>query len=108
MSAGHGSYRSGFLFGILSFLAVAVFGVVSTIATARIYGVRVIGEFALASAPVTALWVLSTAKEQAALIREITGLERRHPRVTELFAAVFTFSSGLTLLMATVVGAIAA
>ncbi|HEX4465564.1 MAG TPA: lipopolysaccharide biosynthesis protein [Solirubrobacteraceae bacterium] len=106
MSAGHGSYRSGFLFGILSFLAVAAFGVVSTIATARIYGVRVIGEFALASAPVTALWVLSTAKEQAALIREITGLPARHPRVTELFAAVFTFSSGLTLLMSVAVGAI--
>ena len=38
----------------------------------------------------------STAKEQAALIKEITGLPPRHPRVTQLFAAVFTFSSGLT------------
>jgi O-antigen/teichoic acid export membrane protein len=104
----HGSYRSGFAFGILSFLAVAVFGVVSTVATARIYGVRVIGEFALASAPVTALWVLSTAKEQAALIKEITGLAPRHPRVTELFVAVFTFSSGLTAAMALIVAAIAA
>jgi O-antigen/teichoic acid export membrane protein len=106
--AAHGSYRSGFAFGIASFLAVAVFGVVSTIATARIYGVRIIGEFALASAPVTALWVLSTAKEQAALIKEITGLAPRHPRVSELFAAVFTFSSGLTLLMSLVVAAISA
>jgi O-antigen/teichoic acid export membrane protein len=104
----HGSYRSGFAFGIASFLAVAVFGVVSTVATARIYGVRVIGEFALASAPVTALWVLSTAKEQAALIKEITGLPPRHPRVTELFAAVFTFSSGLTLAMSLLVAVISA
>jgi O-antigen/teichoic acid export membrane protein len=100
---GHASYRSGFAFGILSFLAVAAFGVVSTIATARIYGVRIIGEFALASAPVAALWVLSTAKEQAALIREITGLPARHPRITELFAAVFTFSSGLTIVMSVLV-----
>jgi O-antigen/teichoic acid export membrane protein len=98
-AARHGSYRSGFAFGILSFLAMAAFGVVSTIVTARIYGVRIIGQFALVSAPVAALWVLSTAKEQAALIKEITGLPPRHPRVTQLFAAVFTFSSGLTAVM---------
>jgi O-antigen/teichoic acid export membrane protein len=78
---------------------MATFGVVSTIVTARIYGVRIIGQFALVSAPVAALWVLSTAKEQAALIKEITGLPPRHPRVTQLFAAVFTFSSGLTAVM---------
>jgi O-antigen/teichoic acid export membrane protein len=91
------SYRSGFAFGILSFLALAVLGLASTIVTARIYGVTIIGEFALTMAPVTLLWVLSTAKEQAALIKEITGLPRRHPRVTELFGAVFTFSSALTV-----------
>ena len=78
---------------------MAAFGVVSTIATARIYGIRIIGQFALCSAPVAAMWVLSTAKEQAALIREITELPARHPRVTELFAAVFTFSAGLTAIV---------
>ncbi len=104
--AAHGSYRAGFAFGILSFLAVAVFGVVSTIATARIYGVHVIGQFAIASAPVATLWVVSTAKEQAALIKEITSLQPRHPRVTQLFAAVFTFSCGLTVAMALVVAAV--
>ncbi|MEA2335151.1 MAG: hypothetical protein QOG40_1641, partial [Solirubrobacteraceae bacterium] len=83
---------------------MAAFGVVSTIATARIYGVRIIGEFALCSAPVAALWVLSTAKEQAALIREITELPARHPRVTELFAAVFTFSAGLTAIVSVLGG----
>jgi O-antigen/teichoic acid export membrane protein len=98
-SANQGSYRSGFAFGILSFLAAAGFGLVSTILTARIYGITIIGEFALTMAPVTALWVLSTAKEQAALIKEITGLPRRHPRVTQLFGAVFTFSSTLTVVM---------
>jgi O-antigen/teichoic acid export membrane protein len=97
--ARHGSYRSGFAFGILSFLAVALVSLASTVATARIYGVRIVGEFALASAPVAALWVLSTAKEQAALIKEITRLAPRHPRVTQLFSAVFTFSSTLTAAM---------
>lgn len=98
-AARHGTYRSGFAFGILSFVAVAVLSLLSTVATARIYGVRIAGQFALASAPVVALWVVSTAKEQAALIKEITQLSPRNPRVTQLFAAVFTFSSGLTVIM---------
>jgi O-antigen/teichoic acid export membrane protein len=94
------SYRSGFFFGTLSFVAVAGVGVVSTIVTSRLYGVKIIGQFALISAPVGALWILSTIKEQQALIREITGLPLRDPRVTQLFAAVFTFSSSLTTVVA--------
>jgi O-antigen/teichoic acid export membrane protein len=107
-AAQHGSYRSGFAFGILSFLTMAILGLGSTIVTARLYGVHIIGQFALVSAPTGALWYLSTAKEQAALIREITDLPPRHPRVTQLFAAVFTFSSGLTLAMALLGGVLAA
>lgn len=94
-----GSYRAGFFFGALSFSATVGLGFVSTIATARLYGVAVIGEYALVCAPVAAMWVLSTVKEQQALIKEITKLEPRHPRVTQLFAAVFTFSTGLTVLV---------
>ena len=104
--ASHGSYRAGFSFGVMSFLAVAVFGVVSTIATARIYGVHIIGQFAIVSAPVATLWLVSTAKEQAALIKEITSLQPRHPRVSQLFAAVFTFSFGLTVVMALIVAGV--
>jgi O-antigen/teichoic acid export membrane protein len=78
---------------------MAALGLASAIVTARIYGVRIIGQAALTLAPVGALWVLSTAKEQAALIKEITGLPARDPRVTQLFAAVFTFSSVLTAVM---------
>lgn len=105
-SPDQGSYRSGFAFGILSFLAMAALGLLSTIVTARIYGVTVIGQFALTMAPVTALWVLSTAKEQAALVKEITGLPRRHHRVTQLFGAVFLFSSSLTLVMSALAGVV--
>lgn len=93
----HGSYRSGFFFGSLSFLLSVGLGFVSTIITARLYGVEVIGEFALVWAPVAAMWTLSSIKEQQALIKEITQLEPREPRVTQLFAAVFTFSVGLTV-----------
>jgi O-antigen/teichoic acid export membrane protein len=99
-TARHASYRTGFFFGMLSFFAVAGLGVVSTILTSRLYGVRIIGQYALVWAPVAALWVLSTAKEQQALIKEITRLRPRDPRVTQLFAAVFTFSSGLTAVVA--------
>ncbi|HSZ05254.1 MAG TPA: oligosaccharide flippase family protein [Solirubrobacteraceae bacterium] len=90
---------------MLSFLAMTLISVVSAVVTSRLYGVHIIGQFALVSAPVLALWVLSTAKEQSALIREITVLPPRHPRVTQLFAAVFTFSSGLTVAMS-ILGAI--
>jgi O-antigen/teichoic acid export membrane protein len=90
------SYRSGFLFGALSFLAVTVTGIASMVLTSRLYGVRIIGQFALAWAPVGVLMLLSTIKEQQALIREITNLPPRHPRVSQLFAAVFTFSAALT------------
>jgi O-antigen/teichoic acid export membrane protein len=92
----HGSYRAGFSFGSLSFLTTAIIGLGSTILTSRLYGVHVIGQFALASAPTLALFTLSSIKEQQALIREITRLRPRHPRVTQLFAAVFTFSWALT------------
>jgi len=70
--------------------------VVSSVLTARIYGVDVIGKYALAVAPTAAVFFLSTIRERPALIRELTQLEPRAPRVTGLFAAVFTFSFGLT------------
>lgn len=105
-SARHGSYRSGFFFGGLGFVLATVLGVLSMIATSRLYGVRVIGQFALVSAPVGVLWILSTVKEQQALVREITGLAPRDPQVTRLFAAVFTFSVGLTALVALLDGVV--
>ncbi|HET6997990.1 MAG TPA: lipopolysaccharide biosynthesis protein [Solirubrobacterales bacterium] len=98
-----GTYRAGFFFGSLSFGATLLLGFASTVLTARLYGIDVVGDYALVFAPVSALWVLSTIKEQQALIKEITKLEPRHPRVTQLFAAVFTFSTGLTALVALLV-----
>jgi O-antigen/teichoic acid export membrane protein len=98
--AKRGSYRAGFMFGSLSFLSVTVVGVASMVITSRLYGVRVVGQYALVWAPVGALALLSTIKEQQALIKEITGLPPRHPRVSQLFAAVFTFSVSLTVVVA--------
>lgn len=103
MTGKRGSYRAGFFFGALSFSASVGLGFVSTIITARLFGIDVIGEYALVWAPVAVMWMLSTIKEQQALIKEITGLQPREPRVTQLFAAVFTFSVGLTVAVAILV-----
>jgi O-antigen/teichoic acid export membrane protein len=91
-----GSYRRGFVFGGFSFFGASVIGLVSTVITSRLYGIHIVGQFALVAAPVAALWVLSSVKEQQALIKEITGLAPRSPRVTQLFVVVFTFSWALT------------
>lgn len=97
------SYSEGLWFATLSFGSIALLSLFSSVAIARIYGVEVIGEFALAYAPVGAVWYLSSVREQAALVRELSALEPRAPRVTGLSAAVFSFSQTLTL----VVGALA-
>lgn len=98
--AKRGTYRAGFFFGALSFGVRLAVGFASAVLTARLYGVDVVGDYALVWAPVAALWVLSTIKEQQALIKEISPLPPAHPRVTQLFAAVFAFSTGLTALVA--------
>lgn len=97
---GRGSYRSGVSFGALSFISMAVLGILSSIVMARLFGVRVVGQYALASAPATSLWFLSTVKEQTALIKRLTTLQPRDPEVTGLWAAVFAFSMTLTVVMA--------
>ncbi len=93
------SYREGLAFSALSFVASGLLGVISSIAIARAYGVEVLGEFALATAPVSVAWFLSTVKERPAFIRELAFLEPRAPRVTGLFYAVFAFSFALTALV---------
>src|SRR5262249_17864820 len=99
-SARQGNYRAGFMFGGLGFVAATALGVISMVITSRVYGVRGIGQFALVSAPVGALWMLSPDREPHALIKELAGLSARDPRVRQLFAAVFTFSWALTGTMA--------
>jgi O-antigen/teichoic acid export membrane protein len=94
------SYRKGLSFSALSFGVLAVLGLITSVAIARIYGVSLLGEFALATAPVNILFALSSAREQVALIRELTALSPRAPRVTGLFYAVLIFSFGLTAALA--------
>jgi O-antigen/teichoic acid export membrane protein len=96
------SYAEGASFGALSFAAMGVLGVVSSIVIARIYGVEVIGEYALVIAPMNAVWYLSSARERPAFVRELATLDLRAPRVTGLFAAMLTFSFALTIVAAAI------
>jgi O-antigen/teichoic acid export membrane protein len=107
-ASGRSSYAESAAFALLSFAAVAVIALVSSVLTARLYGVEAVGAYALALAPAGICMALSTMQEQAALGRELATLRPREARVTTLFLAVQLFSSTLTLVVAAVVGAIAA
>jgi O-antigen/teichoic acid export membrane protein len=91
-----GSFREGFGFGLIGFVSSAVIALATSIATARLYGIDVVGEFALAYAPTGAAWFLSSIREAPVLMKRIAPLEPRDPLVTGLFAAVFAFSTALT------------
>lgn len=100
MAGSRASYRSAVSFAGVSFAATALVATLGSVVVARLYGITVVGEFALASAPMGILSALSSLREQAALVRELTKLDARDPRVTGLFAAVFAFSSAFTALLA--------
>ncbi|HTI35073.1 MAG TPA: lipopolysaccharide biosynthesis protein [Miltoncostaea sp.] len=97
------SYREALSFGLLTFVSLAVFGVATSIVLARIYGVEVIGQFALASAPLGLMIFISSAQEQAALSRKLATLEPKDPAITPLTYAVVGFSALLTLTVGVVV-----
>jgi O-antigen/teichoic acid export membrane protein len=94
--AERGSFGAGLGLGGLSFLVTLAVGLVSSIVIARIYGVRIVGEFALASAPTLAAWSLSNLRQGPALVRVLSTQPARAPAVTGLFAAVSAVSFGLT------------
>jgi O-antigen/teichoic acid export membrane protein len=95
-STAKGTLGQGIVFGTVTFAGTALIGVVSSVVVARLYGVEVVGQFALAYAPTGIVWVLSSIREQPALMRAIAPLPPRDPRATGLLAAVFVFSSLLT------------
>jgi O-antigen/teichoic acid export membrane protein len=102
-----GSYGAGLSHGAASFLANTLLALISSVVVARLYGVAVIGEYALAGAPAGAVWLLSTVREQPALMRRLAMLAPRDPQVTGLFAAVLTFSTALTAAVSLPAGALA-
>lgn len=96
-SGARGSYSHGMGFEVIAFALVTLVGVGSSIAIARLCGVTVLGEYALAFAPYYILNNLSSVREQAGFARRITTIEPRDPEITGLWTAMFGFSTLLTL-----------
>ena len=97
------SYSEGVAFELLSFVFVLVLGVGTSIAVARLYGIEVIGEYALVYGALIALIIFSSVREQAAFVRRIAVLQPRDPQVTGLWLATFCFSIALTVPIAALV-----
>jgi O-antigen/teichoic acid export membrane protein len=90
------SYSAGAGFSALSFAVGAVLTVASSVAIARLYGISVVGQFALVLAPVNVVWLLSSVRQGPAVVRKLAVLEPRAPLCTALFVAVLSFSFVLT------------
>lgn len=96
---GKRSFSHALAFGGLSFGSNVLLGIITSIAIARVYGITVIGEYALVIAPTTAMWFLSSLGERTALQRELGPLPIRDRRITGLIVAVLTFSFAFTLVI---------
>jgi O-antigen/teichoic acid export membrane protein len=96
------SYRAGLVFSLASFAVIGVITLFTSILSARLYGIKVIGQAALVLAPLVLVSLLSTVREQPAMVRELAKLEPRHPRATGVFLAVFLFSFALTAVVSLV------
>lgn len=90
------SYSAGMMFSVASFAVIGVITLLTSVLSARLYGITVIGEAALVLAPITFVTLLSTVREQPAMVRELAKLEPRHPNATGVSLAVFSFSFALT------------
>jgi O-antigen/teichoic acid export membrane protein len=97
------THRRGLSYAVSSFMVNGVIGLVGAVITSRIYGVDVMGEYALVVAPWLILITLSSVAEQVALVRELAGLPAKSPRVTGLFLPVLGFSFLLTLVVGSIV-----
>jgi O-antigen/teichoic acid export membrane protein len=96
-ASGRGSFSRGLGLGAVTFGAVGLLSLISTVLTARVYGIDVVGQFALAYAPTGAVVILSTVREQPAMVRALNGYEPGDRGITGIFYAVFAFSQVLTL-----------
>ena len=97
------SLRRGMGFAATSFVANAFVQLLSSVLTARLYGVETIGEYALVTAPWLTLVLFSNVSEQMALVRELSVLPARDARVGRYFFPVLALSTGLTVSVGTII-----
>ena len=75
---------------------MGVVSLVSSILLARIYGVTVIGQYALVLSVVLFTVIFSTLREQTAFVRTVAVLDRYDARISGAFYAVLSLSIGIT------------
>lgn len=100
--------RQGLSFAAVSFIVSVLIGIGSSVWTSRLYGIRVIGEYALVSAPYLITTQISQVNEGTAFVRAAADLPARGMRVSALFRLILGFSAVLTLTVSTIVFLIAA
>ncbi len=80
----------------LSFSSSVLLGIISALLISRIYGIAVVGEFALLTAPYAMAMQFSTFGEQLAMVRSLSLESARSARTVSLFLVVLAFSTLLT------------
>jgi O-antigen/teichoic acid export membrane protein len=99
--------RHGLSFAAVSFFVSVLIGIGSSIWTSRLYGIRVIGEYALVSAPYLITTQISQVNEGTAFVRAAADLPARGLRVSALFRLILGFSAVLTVTVSTIVFVVA-
>jgi O-antigen/teichoic acid export membrane protein len=95
--------KHGLSFAAYSFVGAVVLGLASSIVTSRLYGIKVIGQYALVSAPYLITTQISQVNEGTAFVREAAALPARDLRLSALFRLLLAFSMGLTAVVAALV-----
>ncbi|HEV3321210.1 MAG TPA: polysaccharide biosynthesis C-terminal domain-containing protein [Solirubrobacteraceae bacterium] len=83
-------------FSLANFALIGAITLFTSVLSARLYGIAIVGQAALVLAPITIVTLLSTVREQPSMVRELAKLQPRHPRATGITLAVFLFSFILT------------
>lgn len=90
-------YAHGLKYSAYDAVTSLILGLVSAIATARVFGATVIGAFALASLLTGSLHMVSNVREQGGLVRELTRHAPRAPESRALLWLVLSFSVLITV-----------
>lgn len=85
-----------------------VLALATSIVIARLYGIEIVGAYALVLAPTGLLAGFASLREQVALTRDVATLEPREPRVTALTVAVLSFSTVLTVVVSAILATVTA
>jgi O-antigen/teichoic acid export membrane protein len=90
-------YVRGLKYSAYDSVTSVVLGLASAIATARVFGVEVIGAFALATLLTGSLHMISNVREQGGLVRELTRYEPGSPEPPALLWSTLALSAAITV-----------